>query len=113
MPENENTPEQPLSVKLIDGYLEQLDRYGPDLVKTTRDYRQTCISVYGQIKKTVLDLSEKTGIKPPLINTVADIGSGTLSAALDLQCAVVESAISANRQAAVSIRESLAAQPTA
>lgn len=107
MPKKKTTPEQPLSVKLIDGYLEQLDRYGPDVVKATQDYHQTCISVYGQIKKTVLDLSEKTGIKPPFLNTVADIGAGTLTATLNLHCTFVESAISANRQAAVSIRESL------
>jgi hypothetical protein len=113
MPENETTPEQPLSVKLVDGYLEQLDRYGPDVVKTTQDFRQTCISVYGQVKKAVLDLSDKTGVKPPFINTLADIGAATLTAALDLECTIVESAIATNRQAAVSIRDSLAAAGSA
>lgn len=103
MHDNKNNPEQPLAVKLLGGYLEQADLFGPALVKAAQAYRDAGISTIGLARKTVLDAVERTGRKPPFINTLADAAGGALALALTFQGAVVEAGVLAHRKAAQSV----------
>jgi len=105
--DNENNPEQPLSVKLMNGYIEQTDLFGPAMVKAAQDYRDACMSTIGLARKTLLGVVERTGHKPPFINTMADAAGGALSLALKFQCAVVEAEIKAHRKTAQSILDTM------
>ncbi|MBN2035143.1 MAG: hypothetical protein JW768_00240 [Chitinispirillaceae bacterium] len=106
-PYNENNPETPLSVKLLDGYIEQVDRVGPELVKAANDYRHACTSALGFVRKNVLGAIERTGHKPVFMNTAADIVENSFSTLVALQCTLVESTINAHRTTATMIRDTL------
>jgi hypothetical protein len=105
--DNENNPEQPLSVKLMNGYIEQADLFGPAIVKAAQDYRDAGMSTVGLARKCLLGVVERTGTKPPFINTMVDAAGGALSLALKLQCAVVEAGIKTHRKTAQSILDTM------
>jgi hypothetical protein len=106
-PCNENHPEAPLAVKLLDGYIDQMDRFGPTIVKASQDYRDLCMSTMGLVRKTALGAVEQSGHKPPFINTIADVAGGALKAVLKCQCSIVVAAVKVNRSSAVLIRDTL------
>ncbi len=107
MQTKENPPEPPLSVKLMKGYLEQVDLFGPAIVKAAQDYRDAGISTAGLARKTLLSAVEQAGLKPPFINTLADAASGAVSMTLKFQCAAVEVGIKAHRQVTQSILDAM------
>ncbi len=105
--DNQNNPEQPLSVKLLNGYLEQADLFGPALVRAAQDYRDVGISTIALARATILGALERTGRKPPFINTMADAVGGALSSALKFQGAVVEAGVKAHRRAAQTVLDAM------
>jgi hypothetical protein len=105
--DNQNNPEQPLPVKLMNGYLEQADLFGPALVRAAQEYRDAGISIIRLARATVLGAVERTGRKPPFINTMADAAEGALSSALKFQGAVVEAGVKAHRRAAQSVLDAM------
>jgi hypothetical protein len=112
VPHNENPPESPDSVKLMNGYIEQLDRFGPTIVKATEDYRHCCLSAIKLARQTVLDSVERSGRKPPFINTLADAATGVVSTVLVVQCTAVSALVKAHRKAATSIRDAMTGKVT-
>jgi hypothetical protein len=113
MPVNENNPEQPVSIKLVKGYLEQVDLFGPALVKAAQEYRDAGISTISLAQKTMLGAVERTGFKPPFINTLADVAGGVLSLAFKFQGAAVEAGVEVHRRVAQSILDALTGKTSA
>lgn len=112
VPHNENPPESPDSVKLMNGYIEQVDRFGPSIVKATEAYRQLCLSAIKLARQTVLDSVERSGRKPPFINTLADAATGIASAVLVFQCTAVNAMVKAHRKAATSVCDAMTGKVT-
>jgi hypothetical protein len=112
VPLNENPPEAPDSVKLMNGYIEQLDRFGPMIMRATENYRHLCLSALRRARQTALDSVERSGRKPPLINTLADAATGVVSAVLVLQCTAVNAMVKAHRKTATSVRDAMTGKAT-
>jgi len=110
---NERDPEQTFPVKLMNGYLEQTDLFGPALVRAAQDCRDAGISTIGLIRKTVLGAVEGTGCNPPFMNTLADAAGGALSSVLRFQSAVVEAGVKAHRKAAQSVLDAMSGKTLA
>ena len=109
---NTNQVETPLSVKLMNSYIEQLDRFGPTIMEATRDYRDVWLSAAGLMRKTILGAAERSGGKIPFVHTLADAANAAVSMACIVQCAVVDAMIKTHRQAAVSACDAMSGKET-
>jgi hypothetical protein len=110
--QNTNRIEPPLSVKLMKGYIEQLDRFGPTIMKATRDYRDVWLSAAGLMRKIVIGAAERSDRKIPFAYTLADAANAAVSIACTVHYAIVDATIKTHRQAAASACEAMSGKET-
>jgi hypothetical protein len=110
--QNTNRIETPLSAKLMNSYIEQLDRFRPAIMKATRDYREVWLSAAGLMRKTIIDGVERSGRKIPFAYTLADAAHAAVSMACTAQCAVVDAMIETHRQVVASARDAMNGKET-
>jgi hypothetical protein len=111
--QNTNRIETPLSVKLMNGYIEQLDRFGPTIMKATRDYGEVWLSAAGLMRKTIIGAAERSGRKIPLAHTLADAANAAVSMACTVQYAAIDAMIKTHRQAIASACDIMSGKETA